>query len=455
MPEQVYPAWRRLFAPLLSIALILSISSILALTLALGAPMLLGNTPLARACGLANTPTMIANTDPAIPTPITPGSDPNQPVGFFPGAYYRAQSIAFTEDLSSVPNAPTKSSIQFRWDFGDGSSFASGAEPKHTFQRAGAFAIRVTTYDSVTKSWVDFDSATITVLAQPFSTPPIAKATADKSLVAINDTVTFDASGSKALVGSTLSYEWNFGDATPDGLGPRVTHAFTIPGRALVTLIVTDSRSAESTAVVPVTVAVSIPQVHLQVSTTTARPGQTIAFDASQVQVNAGDAITKYIWDFGDQTPKQTTTAGTTTHSYAKVGQYHMQVQAIDLQDIPGTATAVLTIQTAQSNETGKGSSVSFTLIGLGLLIVLAIGGLFITAIWRRRPAPAVQGRRTAGRGAAQRQRAAGRKPPTGRRPQPGRPSPDPRPSMTAPAQRSERPMPDQDGDSPDRFLRD
>jgi PKD repeat protein len=425
MPERVHPAWRRILAPLLSMILILGSSSILALTLALGAPTLLGTTPLARACGLANTPTMMANNNPAIPTPVTPTSDPNQPVGFFPGAYYRSQSIDFTEDLSAVPNAPPKNTIKFRWDFGDGTAYVSGAEPKHTYQRPGKYAIRVTTYDSVSNSWVDFDSATITIFGQQFSNPPIAKASADKSFVAINNTVTFDASGSKPLVGTTLSYEWNFGDATPDGLGQRVTHTFTIPGRALVTLIVTDSQGAESTAVIPIQIVVSIPQVHLQVSATTAQVGQAITFDASQVQVADGDQITKYIWTFGDQTPAQTTTASTITHRYSKPGHYQMQVQALDLQNVPGTATVDVTIQ---EPGTGSGSPLSFTTIGLGLLIVLALGALFIPAILRRRTAPAVQGRgnagrhpqtkhSTTGRATAPERQTTSRQPPTGRAP--------------------------------------
>jgi PKD repeat protein len=342
-------------------------------------------------------------------------------VGFFPGAYYRAQSINFTEDLSTVPNAPPEKSLTLRWDFGDGSPHTSGPAPKHIYQHAGTFAIRVSIYDSVSKSWADFDSASITLLDQPYSSPPIAKAVANKTLVAINDTVTFDATGSKALVGSIQSYDWNFGDATPDGLGQHVTHAFTIPGRALVTLIVTDGRGAFSTTVIPITVVVSIPQVHLQVSATTALPGQTITFDASQVQLSGGDQISKYIWDFGDQTPTQTTAASTITHSYAKPGRYTMTVQAIDAQNVPGTATAEITIQSSQ-NAAGGISSITLIRIGLGALIVLVIGALVIVGMRRRQPAPAPQGYRTAGRGAPQRPGAPARRPSSSQQTRPGQP---------------------------------
>jgi PKD repeat protein len=391
MTEQPHSAWRRMLALPASTILILSISLMLALILALGTAPFQGQTPIALACGLANTPTMIANNYPAIPTPVTPTSDPNQPVGFFPGDYYSNQGITFTEDLSAVPNAPPKESIQWRWDFGDGSALASGATPAHTYQHSGSFAVKVSTYDPVTKSWVDFDSATITLLAHPWDNPPIAKATADKTLVALNESVTFDASGSKALVGSQLSYKWNFGD-TQEADGPHVTHTFTIPGNAQVTLIVTDSRGARSTAVVPVQVAQSIPQVRLQASSAAAQVGQEITFSTTLVQLQPGDKITKYIWDFGDQTPQQTTTSNQTTHRYTKAGHYHAQVQAIDAQNVPGTAAFDITVQPAGPATGNSGSMNPYIVIGLGILVVLALGGILLSSLWRRRPAPAAQG---------------------------------------------------------------
>jgi PKD repeat protein len=437
MPEQYQPAQRRIGARIISTTLILSIASLLALTLAVGTPPLLGQTSLAWACGLANTPTMMANNDPAIPTPVTPTSDPTQPVGFFPGDYASNQQITFTEDLSAVINAPPKDSLQWRWDFGDGSASTSGSTPQHTYKNAGSYAVHTSIYDTVTNSWVDFDSATITVLAKPWDSPPIAKATSDKTLVAIGDTVTFDASGSKAQVGSIVSYTWNFGD-TQEGEGPHITHTFTIAGKAQVTLIIKDSRGALSTAFVPIQVAQSIPQVHLQTSATSAQVGQDIMFDA-QVQPQPGDPITKYIWDFGDQTPQQTTTSGQISHHYAKAGHYQAQVQAIDSQNVPGTATITVTIQT-QGASTSSHSNNSFLIIGLGILILLVIGGVLLSSLWHRRPAPAVQVRPTSGRRTAQTRAGAGRVVDAGPRYQPRRPPT--RTQRSRPGENSTRPAP-------------
>ncbi len=438
MPEHYQPAWRRIAAGIGSTTLILGIAVLLALTLAVGTPPLLGQTSLAWACGLANTPTMMANNDPAIPTPVTPTSDPNQPVGFFPGDYASNQQISFTEDLSAVINAPPKESLQWRWDFGDGSAPASGSTPQHTYKSAGSYAVHTSIYDTVTKSWVDFDSATITVLARPWDNPPIAKATSDKTLVAIGGTVTFDASGSKAQVGSIASYTWNFGD-TQEGEGPHVTHTFTIAGKAQVTLIVKDSRGALSTASVPIQVAQSIPQVHLQTSATSAQVGQDITFDA-QVQTQPGETIATYIWDFGDQTPQQTTTSGQVSHHYDKAGHYQAQVQAIDSQNVPGTATINITIQTPGASAS-SGSHTSFLIIGLGILILLVIGGALLFSRWRLRPAPAVQARPSSRRRAGQTRAGAGRVVDAGPRYQP-RQSPAKRTQRSHPGENSARHAP-------------
>lgn len=437
MSEHYQPAWRRIAARIISTMLILSIALVLALIMAVSTPPLLEQTALVRACGLANTPTMMANNDPAIPTPVTPTSDPNQPVGFFPGDYASNQQITFTEDLSAVINAPPKESLQWRWDFGDGSAPASGSTPQHTYKSAGTYNIHTSIYDTVTSSWVDFDSATITLLSKPWDSPPIAKASASKTLVAFGDVVTFDATGSKAQVGSIVSYTWNFGD-TQEGEGPHITHSFSVPGKAQVTLIVKDSRGALSTASVPIQVVESIPQVHLQTSTPTAQVGQDITFDA-QAQTQQGDPIAKYIWDFGDQTPQQTTTSGQVSHHYAKTGNYQVQVQAIDSQNVPGTATINITIQT-QGTSTSSNSNRSFLIIGLGVLILLVIGGVMLTAL-RRRPAPAVQARPSSGRRPPPTRAGAGRVVDAGPRYQP-RQSPTQRTQRARPDENSARPAP-------------
>jgi PKD repeat protein len=358
---------------------------LLVLVLTLGG-LLVGSVHTALACGLANTPTMIANSAPAIPTPVTPNSDPNQPVGFFPGAYYVNQPIAFTEDLSSVPNAPPLASLQLRWDFADGSAPIIGTAPHHTYQQPGSYPVRVTIYDQISQNWNDFDSATITVLAHAWSQPPIAKASADHTTVTINQLVTFDATGSYAQLGTIVSYTWNFGD-TQEGQGLQVTHAFSIPGRALVTLIVTDSRGASSTAVVPIQVVATSTHVAVQVSAS--QGGQTLTFVAAPVDFPSSDPIVVVTWDFGDQTPPVATSMLSITHHYAAPGRYTVQVQALDVQHIVRVATLPIVVLAGPAGsgttQSARALPVWLGVSGAGLLMVSLAGGVYAILSWRRK----------------------------------------------------------------------
>jgi PKD repeat protein len=70
-------------------------------------------------------------------------------------------------------------------------------------------------------------------------TPPVADFTYSPIEPYMNETVTFDASGSYDPDGTIVSYEWNFGDGL-NSTGMIVTHAYEASGNYVVTLTVTD-----------------------------------------------------------------------------------------------------------------------------------------------------------------------------------------------------------------------
>jgi len=56
----------------------------------------------------------------------------------------------------------------------------------------------------------------------------------------VNETVTFDASGSSDADGTIVDYFWSFGDGTT-GTGITATHSYTLNGTYTVALTVADN----------------------------------------------------------------------------------------------------------------------------------------------------------------------------------------------------------------------
>jgi PKD repeat protein len=338
----------------------------------------------ARACGLGNTPTMLANGAPALLYPVPQGTNipADQPIGIFALQYVAGQAVQFNEDLTRVPGAPAPETLKWRWVFGDQSATSSDLQPTHTFPAAGKFNVHAQIFDSYSNAWTDLDSAQIQVIASAVASPPIARVIASTSAVVQGDSISFDASASHAVVGSKLTYEWNFNDATT-ATGPQVTHKFSIGGSGFVALIVTDERGARAVATVNIGVVSSkqeIPTAAISGPSGSIAAGQSVTFDASQsapADSPSGDRLTSYYWDFGDGTAPQTTQAPTTTHQYATPGQYTVTLQAINQEGIPAQVTLAVRVAAASQRPAAGAAGPNWLGIGLGTLLalLLAAGG--------------------------------------------------------------------------------
>ncbi len=368
------------------------LSMMLGLVLALWGPVLaVGRMALdlspAWACGLGQPQTMMANGAPAVTTPNLPTSPPNQPIGLFPAQYAVNQPITFTEDLSRLPTPIDPNTYQWQWDFGDGQT-GNGFHVSHTYAQPGSYAVRVQLIDPADSTLSDpgFDSAYITIIPQAFANPPVAHIAASTEYVQVGSTLSYSAAGSRAQVGSALTYTWDFNDTSPEAHGEQVTHQFTLPGKAFVALRVQDARGAVSVATVPVVVALELPRAVLTASAVSAQPGTTLTFDAARSTPTSqpGDAIVSYHWAFGDGATATTTTP-TIRHLFRKAGTYIVQVQAIDKAGLPGTAA--VTILIGAGNTGGMGHNMPVILFGGGLILLVLLLGSAAAVIRERREA--------------------------------------------------------------------
>jgi PKD repeat protein len=384
---------------------------------------------VALACG-SGSPVMQANNLLATLDPNTFSSNNGLPEvgGVFAVSYSAGKPIAFVENLSYLPSS-APAGLKLRWSFGDNTARVEGQSTSHTYARAGTYLILVEYYDTTTSSWQFFDYAHVSVTSATLPpNPPTAKASASATSVESGNTISFDATGSQSQDGSSLTYTWDFNDGTRV-TGLKATHQFLVPGKTLTELTVTDGRGAKSVALINLVVVSpgGLPSAALLASSTAINPGDTVSFDASQSRLPAtlpNDQFVKYVWDFGDGSPQQSTTNPATSHTYKQTGKYTVTLQAYDEQGAAGTATvtiAVGNVATAGSVGSSAGGNANGLWIGLGAvtLAALAAGGYFVVQAQRRRNAlirerqhamQLARARRVTGRSGAYRE--APRKPP-------------------------------------------
>ncbi len=184
--------------------------------------------------------------------------------------------------------------LTYRWDFGDGTPPAGGAEVTHTYATGGAYPVMLTVDDG-TGLWNATASAAITVV---INRPPVAVAGANKDACA-GDIVVFDGSGSQDPDGGLLRYSWDFGDGTgADLVNP--TKIYTHGGVYPVTLSVEDeSGFPNNSHTARMVVRVDESPIAVAGPDQMACANAEVRFDGSASRDFDG-VVNRYSWNFGD-----------------------------------------------------------------------------------------------------------------------------------------------------------
>lgn len=163
---------------------------------------------------------------------VNPASPPTAVPG---GPYSEHLPTALQVDGSGSSDPNSGATLSYDWNWGDGSADGTGVSPSHTYASAGTYHGSLTVKDNynLTSSPVAF---TVTVTANPTAKPggPYNEQ--------LPGAVSFDGSGSSTPnAGATLTYDWSWGDNTPDGTGAKPAHTYASAGTYNGTLTVTDS----------------------------------------------------------------------------------------------------------------------------------------------------------------------------------------------------------------------
>jgi len=144
------------------------------------------------------------------------------------------EAVIFGGIASSDLEDPDQN-LKFLWDFGDGNQDV-GIGTTHVYTNLGTYLVRLKVTD--TEGDFLFDEIKVTVSQTPQRIPPVARFATSNEYVF--DFTLFDATRSTDEDGRILSYEWDFGDGN-QGAGVQTRYRYEMPGRYLVTLIVTDN----------------------------------------------------------------------------------------------------------------------------------------------------------------------------------------------------------------------
>ncbi|HEY5822678.1 MAG TPA: PKD domain-containing protein [Propionibacteriaceae bacterium] len=232
---------------------------------------------------------------------------------------------------SSASNDPDGAITAFAWNFGDGSTEATDANPTHTFASPGTYNVKLTVTDDHAATTSKTVAVTVTVNADPV---------ADFSTNCAGLTCAPDGSASTDSDGTLASYSWTYGDGSPAVSGKvPPPHAYNGPGTYDITLTVTDNRGATSTKVKPVTVTLP-PNQQPTAAWTSSCSELVCTFDGSGSSDPDG-LVVGYAWDFGDTV---TASVATPAHTYAVAGTYPVSLTVTDDRGGSSTLTKQVTV---------------------------------------------------------------------------------------------------------------
>ncbi len=241
-------------------------------------------------------------------------------------------------DASASTPGTGGSITDYSWNFGDGTGTqdAFGSQTtEHPYTNRGTYTVTLTI---TSNGQTDSSTQTVTI-----DDPPTASFMPSSSAVPTGATVAFNASGSTAGAGGSITdYSWNFGDgsqAQDAGGVAHESHKFTTPGTYTVTLTTTDDLNVSSTATQQITVA------PFTVSTPIPAPSSPATFSA----VGSNPPNSTYMWDFGDGTQASSTSSTSPPHTYTTRGAYTVSLTIQSGGTDGPTSTATVIVDSAPS----------------------------------------------------------------------------------------------------------
>jgi PKD repeat protein len=252
-----------------------------------------------------------------------------------PASGVEAGVLSFTSTASDVGTADT---LSYLWNFGD-SNTSTAQNPTHIYQDegTGTYTVTLTVTDN------DGGSVSTNTTIPIANVNPVAGAIVGPSSGIEGQSLSWTGSGTDVGTADTLTYSWDFGDATSPSSGTSVTHTFANDGTYTITLTVTDNDGGSDTSTLVVTIQNIPPTVTAISGPVTGLEGSTLNFSATATDPGPIDqANLTWSWNWGDGTANGV--GESPSHEWDDEGSYTVTATATDPGGLSGSDTYGVTI---------------------------------------------------------------------------------------------------------------
>jgi gliding motility-associated-like protein len=255
------------------------------------------------------------------------------PVARFDYVNYCSKPYAFNFVDSSI------SAETWLWTFGDGQT-DNTPSPQHTYTDTGTYPISLKVTNGAC-SYIKYDTIQVVDENPSFSYKPM------QTNFCKYDSIQFFATNYNPL--NIKSFYWDFNDGNtqgPDINADTLYHYYSSAGNYLPQLVVKDIHNCLDTVDAQVTMNIYGPAAAFSNINGTC-PSHLISFTDASAS-DGTNAITKWIWDYGDGSKADTLTASPFTHSYSKTGKYSVFLKVIDANGCYDTINNVDAVEITQ-----------------------------------------------------------------------------------------------------------
>jgi PKD repeat protein len=252
--------------------------------------------------------------------------------GFAIGTGYEEVPLPMSVTATDIP----EDTVSFVWDFGDGSPTTTGDSVSHTYADDGTYTVTVVASDEDGGTAAPAP-AIVTILNVDPTVDTLVLMDGEEG-----NPVTFSGSGSD-VPADTVTVSWDFGDGSPIATGSPVTHTYEDDGVFTVTLTTSDEDGGSATGTGPVTISNRPPEITNLTAPAGGDEGSYLSFSATATDPGPIDAASLvYSWNWGDGSPD--TVGDSPTHAFPDDGAYAVTVTVDDGDGGTSTDVALLTI---------------------------------------------------------------------------------------------------------------